>query len=302
MSNCQVETVKLGELNCWRIKTGSDELLVGQQGGQILSYQREGQPPLIWLNERATFTPGKAVRAGVPVCWPWFGNLARNPAAVQAMRTGGSEGAPAHGLVRALSWQFLGTHEEGEEVRIEFDVPQAASGTLPDWPHKVALNMSIRLGKQLNISLTSHNLGNDTVSLSQALHSYFSVSDVNQVSTEGFAGLSYHDTTTENWEEVNQNGELQFSGETDRIYLNTPAEMSIVDANWKRRIRLTTSGSKCSVVWNPWIEKAAQLADMADDGWQRMLCIETANVLDDAVTLAPGESHTLAVSISGEEL
>jgi glucose-6-phosphate 1-epimerase len=300
MSKSQVESVQLGELNCWKITVGKDELLVTQQGAQVLSYQRNGETPLIWLNEQANFLDGKPVRAGVPVCWPWFGNLARNPVQVQAMRTGGSENAPAHGLVRALNWQLQGIDEQEDSVTLRFDVPQAAAGSLPDWPHKVAVTIGIRLGTELQISLTSENLDQHPVSLSQALHSYFAVSDVHQVSAEGFAGLSYLDTTTPDWDEKTQEGVIQFEGETDRIYLKTPGELSILDANWKRRIRLNSSQSNNTVVWNPWTERAAQLADMADDGWQRMLCIETANVLDDAVTLEPGASHTLSVTITSE--
>jgi glucose-6-phosphate 1-epimerase len=302
MSKSQVESVKLGELNCWRITVGQDELLVAQQGAQVLSYQRGGDTPLIWLNEHAHFLDGKPVRAGVPVCWPWFGNLARNPATVQAMRTGGSEGAPAHGLARAAHWHLLGIDENDDSVSIRFDLPQAADGSLPDWPHKVAANLTISLGQALTVSLTSHNLDQHAVSLSQALHSYFVVSDVHQVSAEGFAGSSYLDTTTPGWDEKQQVGPVRFTGETDRIYLNTSGDSSIVDAAAKRHVRLTSTGSNSTVVWNPWTERAAQLADMADDGWQRMLCIETANVLDDAVTLQPGGAHTMAVTITSEAL
>jgi glucose-6-phosphate 1-epimerase len=86
MNTPNVEAVKLDELNCWRIRHGQAELLVAQQGAQILSYQLAGEPPLIWLNDEAVFKTGKSIRAGVPVCWPWFGNLARNPQSVQAMR------------------------------------------------------------------------------------------------------------------------------------------------------------------------------------------------------------------------
>ncbi|WPO99995.1 D-hexose-6-phosphate mutarotase [Pseudomonas sp. HR96] len=303
MSNSQVESVKLGELNCWRVTVGKDELLVTQQGAQVLSYQRDSETPLIWLNEHANFITGKAARAGVPVCWPWFGVFKRNPEPVQAMRTGNRDEAGPHGLVRAINWRLLGIEDQSEgRVSLSFDVPQAEEGTLPGWPHKVSVTMTIVLDQQLHISLTSQNLDDHPVSLSQALHSYFAVSDIHQVSAQGFAGLSYHDTTTPDWDQLNQSGDIKFERETDRIYLNTPSELSIVDQNWKRRIRLVSSGSNNTIVWNPWTERAAALADMADDGWQRMLCIETANVLDDVVTLAPGERHTMSVTIDSEAL
>lgn len=163
------------------------------------------------------------------------------------------------------------------------------------------LTLSIRLDEQLHISLTSHNRGAESVSISQALHSYFAVSDVRNVHVEGLDGLSYIDTT-DDWNTTTQAGDLVFTGETDRIYLDTPATLNIVDPTWERRIGLTSSGSRSTVIWNPWIERAAAFSDMADDGWQRMLCIETANVMDDVVTLAAGASHTLGVSIGSTPL
>lgn len=299
MSTPNVEAVKLDDLNCWRIRHGQAELLVAQQGAHILSYQLAGQPPLIWLNDEAVFKTGKSIRAGVPICWPWFGNFERNPQSVKAMRVS-NEPAGAHGFVRATDWELGGIETEGESLKVEFLLPYPDGG-FPGWPHQVDLTLSIRLDEQLHISLTSHNHGTETVSISQALHSYFAVSDVRNVQVEGLDGLSYIDTTQE-WSTATQAGALAFTGETDRIYLDTPAKLSIVDPAWERRIELSSSGSRTAVIWNPWIDRAAAFSDMADDGWQRMLCIETANVMDDVVTLAAGASHTLGVSIGSKPL
>ena len=299
MNTPNVEAVKLDELNCWRIRHGQAELLVAQQGAQILSYQLAGRPPLIWLNDEAVFKTGKSIRAGVPVCWPWFGNLARNPQSVQSMRVS-HEPAAAHGLVRAMDWELGGIEAEGDSLKIEFLLPYPEGG-LPGWPHQVDLKLSIRLDEQLHIHLTSHNQGAENVTISQALHSYFAVSDVRNVHVEGLDGLDYIETL-DDWKTVTQSGDLRFTAETDRIYLNTPATLSIVDPAWERRIALTSSGSRSAVIWNPWIERAAAFSDMANDGWQRMLCIETANVMGDVVSLAPGASHTLGVSIASKPL
>ena len=159
MSTPNVEAVKLDELNCWRIRHGQAELLVAQQGAHILSYQVAGEPPLIWLNDEAVFKTGKSIRAGVPVCWPWFGNLPRNPQSVQAMRVS-NEPPTAHGLVRAMDWELGGIETEGESLKVEFVLPYPEGG-LPGWPHQVDLKLSIRLDEQLHISLTSHNQGTD---------------------------------------------------------------------------------------------------------------------------------------------
>ncbi|MCE5975886.1 D-hexose-6-phosphate mutarotase [Pseudomonas sp. JR33AA] len=296
MATFQVVTEQHGELNCWRIGSDRAELLIAQQGAQVLSYQRVGEPPLLWLSDQAIFRQGKSVRAGVPVCWPWFGNLQRNPQAVQAMYHG--EQAPAHGLARARDWQLLGIEEAGESLRIEFELPEA-QGDLPGWPHDVELKLVVVLGEDLRLNLTSRNMGNTPVTISQALHSYFAVSDVRQARVEGVDGLGYIETLAD-WEQRQQQGALMFAGETDRIYLNTPQTLSIVDPHWSRRITLTSCGSRSAVIWNPWIDRARDLADMADDGWQRMLCIETANVWDDLVELKPGHSCSLEVRIVSE--
>ncbi|HBM66294.1 MAG TPA: D-hexose-6-phosphate mutarotase, partial [Pseudomonas sp.] len=225
MATFQVVTEQHGELNCWRISSDRAELLIAQQGAQVLSYQQVGEPPLLWLSDQAIFRQGKSVRAGVPVCWPWFGNLQRNPQAVQAMYQGTP--APAHGLARTRDWQLLGIEEVGETLRIEFELPEAR-GDLPGWPHDVELKLVVEMGAELKLSLTSRNMGNTPVTISQALHSYFAVSDVRQARVEGVDGLGYIETLA-GWEQRQQQRALTFAGETDRIYLNTPQTLSIVD-------------------------------------------------------------------------
>ncbi|MFP3517991.1 D-hexose-6-phosphate mutarotase [Pseudomonas sp. SIMBA_077] len=290
-----IESVTLDELECWHFQHGQAQLLVAKQGAQVLSYQVGDEPPIIWRNEKAQFKHGHPIRAGIPVCWPWFGNFARNPDSVQAMRDS-DEPATAHGLVRTLEWELLKLKNNGGTLHIELGLPHLEGG-LPGWPHDVALTLSLRLDTQLQIDLISHNRGPVPVTISQALHSYFAVSDVRDVQVEGVAGLTYIETL-EDWKRVQQVGNLTFSGETDRIYLNAPTKLSIVDSEWKRSIELTSTGSRSAVIWNPWIDKAATLDDMASDGWQRMLCIETANVMDDVITLEPGATHTMGVKIT----
>lgn len=299
MPTPKVEAVTLGELKCWRIDDGRAELLVTEQGAQVVSYRRHGDQPLIWLNDQAIFKPGTPIRGGVPVCWPWFGNLSKNPNAVQAMRQA-EDAAPAHGLVRAMNWVLEGIESDHSPLRVTFSLPQA-NGQLPGWPHQAELRLAIELGDDLSIDLTTRNLGQQPITLSQALHTYFAVSDVRQVSVDEVASLEYIETL-ENWETRTQEGALEVAGETDRIYLDTPKRLAINDHEWKRRVLIDTHGSASAVIWNPWIERAAAFVDMANDGWQHMFCIETANVLGDVVTLAPGASHSLGYRLSTEAL
>ncbi len=291
-----VEHIELDELVCWRVRTATAELLVAQQGAQVLRYQQHGQQPIIWLSDEAAYKKGQSVRGGVPVCWPWFGDLARNPRDIQQLHAGAP--APAHGPVRGLDWQLQGIDQQDDAVSLTFTLVPSAD-TLPNLPKGIELHYTIHLAERLTLTLTSHNGSDQPLALSQALHTYFAVSDIHQACIEGLDRAHYIETL-ENWELRRQQGDVTFTGETDRIYLDVPAQLSILDPLWQRRIHLASSGSRSAVVWNPWIDKAQRLSQFADDAWPGMLCIETANVMDDIVTLAPGTQHSMAVTVWSE--
>ncbi|QGZ28931.1 D-hexose-6-phosphate mutarotase [Stutzerimonas stutzeri] len=293
-----IQRIEKDLLACWRIRHGSAEVIVAEQGAQVLSYRQDDETPVIWLSEQAAFERGQPVRGGVPVCWPWFGDLSRNPQPIQDAYQG-NQPAPAHGLVRHIDWRVEDARSDADSATLEF-VCNAGDG-LPGWPHAVELRLRVRLDQRLHLALTSRNQGTAPVTLSQALHSYFAISDIRQVAVEGLDGLPYIETL-EAWQQRRQQGDLSFQGETDRIYLDVPPTLCLRDPGLARRITLETRGSRSAVLWNPWIAKAQRLSQFADDAWQRMLCIETANVLDDRVQLEPGDSHTLSVSIGVEAL
>ncbi|MCF7200485.1 D-hexose-6-phosphate mutarotase [Pseudomonas oligotrophica] len=288
-----IQRIEMGQLACWRLRRGEQELLVAEQGAQLLAYHQGEAQPVIWLSEQATFERGQPVRGGIPVCWPWFGDLMRNPQAIREQHADAGE-APFHGLVRAIDWQLAASHCEADAAVIEFRCAQAASGELPGWPHKVEASLRIRLDEALQVSLTSHNLDDHPVTISQALHSYLAIDDIHQARVAGLEERPYVDTL-DDWQNHEQRGELRFTGETDRIYLQLPDTLRLIDGAAQRSIELGSEGSASAILWNPWIDKARRLSQFAEDAWQRMLCIETANVLDDARTLAPGERHTLSV-------
>ena len=204
-----IETLQLGELACWRVRHGDGELLISQQGAQILRYGRDGQPPLIWLSEQAAYRRGQGVRGGVPICWPWFGDLKRNPPAVQALAPD-LDSAAFHGGVRSLDWQLVDSHVDADGVSLSFSGPTPAAAN-PAWPPELTVSLQIRLDQQLHIRLLSHNHGTQPLTLSQALHSYFAVSDIRQVEVEGLAGCRYIETL-DDWQERQQAGALGFAG------------------------------------------------------------------------------------------
>ena len=276
----------------WRLRFGRAQLDICQQGAQILSYFPDiEQPALIWLSDCAEYVKGQGVRGGVPVCWPWFGDIQRNPPAVQNMTT---SDAPFHGLARTVDWQLLDSSVDRAGVQISLQLD--ASQGLADWPHAATVQLHIELGERLTIRLDNHNVGTQPLAISQALHTYFAVSDIHQVEVQGLEGCPYHETL-EGWQLREQADALTFSGETDRVYLQVPESLQIIDTGWQRRIHLRTQGSQSAIVWNPWIDKAQRLSGFASDAWQHMLCIENANVLDDHLLLEPGARHRLQLEL-----
>ncbi len=292
----QIERIQLGDLACWQVRTAQAELLVAEQGAQVLRYRRTGEQPLIWLSELAAYQSGQGVRGGVPLCWPWFGDIKRNPPAVQAMTTGD---APFHGLARSVAWQLADIDQRDDGVQLAFDLD--ASNGLPGWPQSASLRLDIELTEQLSLRLTTQNLGSAPLHLSQALHSYFAVSDIRQVQVRELDGCRYIETLAD-WAELRQQGDLHFAGETDRIYLDVPQRLVLRDNGWQRQIVLETRGSRSAVLWNPWIDKSKTLSQFASAAWQGMLCIETANVWDDCVRLAPGAEQVLELRLFSERL
>jgi D-hexose-6-phosphate mutarotase len=168
-------------------------------------------------------------------------------------------------------------------------------------PHAAALEvtLAVSVGAQLRVSLSTRNTGAVSIPLSQALHTYFNISDIDAVRVTGLEGCEYIDKVDGGMRKLQQ-GAVSIGGEVDRIYLQTDADSVIDDPGLQRRIRVKHEGSRSTVVWNPWIEKAAKLGDLGPDGHRHMLCVENANAADDARQLAPGEEHTLTAVIGVE--
>lgn len=253
------------------------------QGGQVLSWQPLSTPePVLWMSQDAQFAAGKSMRGGIPVCWPWFGaHIAGDP-------------LPAHGFARTLPWQVKGSRslDDGStELSLTLPITAAVQAM---WPHQAQLDMLINVGASLKIALITRNLGDADFSITEALHTYFSVSDIAHIHVDGLEGAHFHDKAA-GWTEGDQIGVIPFATEVDRVYINTPERCTIVDPGFNRRIHIAKIGSQSTVVWNPWAQRAAQMGDLGHDGWQRFVCVESANALSNAVTVAAGKSHTMAV-------
>lgn len=253
---------------------------IALQGAHVMTWQPKSQKPVIWLSQAAKFAPGKSIRGGVPICWPWFG-----PHATES-------GYPGHGFARTIPWLLLEAHRlPDRRVRLVFE-PQLDETCRAQWPHASTVRFTVTLGQELVVSLATTNTGSTSFTLGQALHTYFAVGDVHRVEIAGLEGCRYIDKV-DGGKRKKQQGRVTIVGEVDRIYLDTAGCCGIIDPAWKRTILITSTGSRSTVVWNPGKEKAARMGDFGRQGEDRMVCVETANAAADAITLAPGETHRM---------
>lgn len=252
------------------IKNSQATATIYRHGAHVAAFQPTGQRPVLFMSAKSWFEPNKPIRGGVPVIFPWFG-----PHATDTTQ-------PAHGLARLSDWDLTSHDDHGVTLLKEL------AGC--------RLTYRVRVGAALEMNLEVHNGTATPFRFEEALHTYFAVSDCRQCKVTGLEDTRY-DSKVENVTGQRQDGAITFTAETDRMYLNTTATCVIHDTGWNRRIIVEKSGSNATVVWNPWIAKAKAMPDFGDDEWPFMICIEAANARAHAVTLAPGQTHTLRQAI-----
>lgn len=268
-----------------RIKNAFASASIALHGAHLFDYTPHDQQPVIFTSEQAIFREGKAIRGGIPVCWPWFNAHPSDPS------------MPSHGFARDRFWQLSSSAStpDGTIVTLELDTSE-----LDIWPHTTRLTLTILVGAKLELKLTTHNLGKEPVTIGGALHTYFCVGDIEQISLTGLENTRYLNTVDHT--EHQQSGPIQFLAETDNVYKETRAEVVIHDPVLQREISVAKSGSTSTVVWNPWIEKSASMADLPNDAYKSFVCIEAANAHEDIYEVGPNESHTLETTISSRPI
>lgn len=259
------------------------------QGAHLTHFAPTDEPEWLWLSDTARFEPGRAIRGGIPICWPWFGVPDKNPPEVRRrILTDAS-----HGFARTAVWKLEDVRETAQEVEVSLSL-DANTDFADVWQARARLLVTFNFspdGCQLALSTT--NPGSEPLAFSQALHTYLPTADIRHTRVEGLEDVGYVDSLKD-WTYHTQQGPVSFNGETDRIY-ESGGPLVIATPAGKRK--LTAIGSDSTVVWNPGAEKAARLSDFPDDAWQSMLCVENANALSDYRVLNEGQSHTLGVLI-----
>jgi glucose-6-phosphate 1-epimerase len=264
------------------------ELPIGQarifpHGAHVAQWNDPSGAPLLFMSEDSNFKPGKAIRGGVPVIFPWFG-----PHAAAAS-------LPAHGFARTSEWQLVAAGEEAGAAWIQFAL-NSSEASRQYWPFDFTARYGvISRPDELHLSLQIEHKNPNPIEFEAVLHTYFHISDVRQISILGFEDTNFLDQLTSK-NEV-QSGAIQFTAETDRIYSGTSGQFVIEDPGLKRKILIHTDAPS-AVVWNPWIDKSQRLADLGDDEWPYMVCLESGYIRGEKAVLAPGELFELRVAYS----
>lgn len=258
--------------------------LISIYGGQVLAFQPEGSAhDLLFVSDKAYYQAGKAIKGGVPVCWPWFGPDPEG------------QGRPNHGFVRNRRWQVNSTQAlPSGATQVILGLTDTAE-TLALWPHAFELALEITVGRTLQMVLVSRNRGDRPFDLTQALHTYFTVGDIAQTTVTGLDGTTYIDKVDSQTVKP-QEGPVAIAAEVDRIYQGVPAELMIKDRALERQIRIRSTGNQTAVVWNPWVEVSKQSGDLSNEAYQKFICVETTNAADDVVTVAPQSEYRLSVT------
>jgi len=263
------------------------------QGAHLTQWQPAGHKPVLFLSERSFFTPGKAIRGGIPIIFPWFG--ARTPAPDDP-RTDG----PSHGFARTADWTLAFAAVAGNNVHLTLTLAPSDTTRALGYDD-FALVYEITVGVELQAKLTVKNMGPNPLHFEEALHTYFAVGDSQQISIIGLSDTEYLDKTDHLKKKRQTDPLLTLTGETDRPYLNTVVPVNIDDPVLKRRVTIDKAESKTTVVWNPWSTLAATLPDMSPSCWLTMVCIETANVGPNAINLPSGEHHSMEAHLFVQE-
>jgi glucose-6-phosphate 1-epimerase len=247
---------------------------------------------VLFLSERSAFSPEKAIRGGIPICFPWFGG-----------RGGGLPG-PSHGFARILPWQLsfaaLMPSEPGEEtLHLVLTLEPDAGGVAQSFGYnrfRVACEFSI--GRTLAVRFSVVNLGTEPLTFEEALHTYFHVGDVRRATITGLEGAKFLDKRDDMREKTEPVSALRLAGSTDRVYPANTATTQIHDEVLARTLTIAKENSSTTVVWNPWDEGAKTMGDLDPAAWPQFLCVETANAGSAAITLASGEAHTMQLTVS----
>jgi D-hexose-6-phosphate mutarotase len=268
------------------VKTNFSAAEIFLHGAHVTHFQKNGEPPLIFMSRKSWFEKGKPIRGGVPVIFPWFGNR---------------EGEPSHGFARIMEWQLVKTSADENSATLHFALPKISGDNI--W-NNLRTEFIVTISDKLTMELTIANESCDeTIAFENCLHTYFQIGDINQISISGLEKSPFDDfaSGTNGARQPVENSVLRITKETNRVYFDAPQTVEIRDEKLKRTIRVEKSGSNSTVVWNPWTTQ--KLPDDFDPAeYVQMVCVESGNVKQNKISLAPGKTSALKVILSSASL
>jgi glucose-6-phosphate 1-epimerase len=276
---------KANELDVLRIVNQSACATIALQGAHIFEYTPTGQQNVLFVSEAERFETGKAIRGGIPVCWPWFGAHTSD------------NGAPAHGFVRTAIWQYEVVLDTDSRTDIRFW--QETMGNELGFPHKARVELLVSVGETLIVSLTTQNKSEEPFLISQALHTYFKCDEISQVQLHGITGACYQDKLT--LENKYIPTEFRFDKEIDWVVQDQGQPVGFTGIG-TQAIKLTRMGSRSLVIWNPWVEKSKSLSHFHPEDYKKMFCVETTNTSEDSRLVKPRDNHVMVMEISATAL
>ena len=268
-----------GDLPAMEVTTPWSRAEIYFHGAHVTQFQKHGEPPLLFLSQCSRFESGAPIRGGIPIIFPWFGKPADKPG--------------QHGFARNREWELkeVVSPADGSVIlRLGLPQQQELSGCVVEYV--------VGVSDVLSAELIVTNKSGQPMKFENCLHTYFTVGDINAMSVTGLNGVEYLDSLEGRQRKTESDEGVRFTGEVDRIYINTPQAVEIRDESLRRVIKVEKEHSLSTVVWNPWIAKAKTMSDYGDDEYQRMVCVESGNVAVNEVTLPSGETSRLKVKLS----
>ena len=252
-------------------------------GAHTTHFQKNGEPPLLFMSAKSHFAAGQPIRGGVPICFPWFGNR---------------DGEPSHGFARITEWQLVKTNVAPDgAVTLQFALPGITGNS--NW-NSLRTDFNVTVSDTLTMELATVNESCDkSLEIENCLHTYFHVGDIPQVSLTGLQGASFDDFAAgaNGTHRPGEDSVLRITKETNRVYPAATGTVEIRDDNLKRTIRVEKFNSSSTVVWNPWTTQ--KLPDDFDPAEHKhMVCVESGNVKQNKISLAPGQTASLKVALS----
>jgi glucose-6-phosphate 1-epimerase len=280
-----------GGLPVLMIRTEQCEARLFPHGGHVAAWTPAGQRPGLHLSPKSAFDPKKAIRGGIPVCFPWFGGRTNDP------RPDGRP-SPAHGFARTTSFRVDNVSLE-ENGRLLVEMTLASNDdTRALWDADFEATLTASVGQTLQTTLSVRNTGTTELEFEEALHTYLEVGDVKRIRLLGLEGTRFVDKVDGMKEKQHGREPLVLTGETDSVFQGTKSAVVIDDPVLDRHVRVEKAGSQTTVVWNPWLVKAQAIPDIGSEAWQSFVCVEAANTLPHAVPLPPGATHEMSTRVT----